>query len=40
MVAAAALKTQGFTNVKNVWGGWSQIKDEPKAQIAQEAVNS
>lgn len=40
MVAAAALKTQGFTNVKNVWGGWSQIKDEPKAQIVQEAINA
>jgi rhodanese-related sulfurtransferase len=40
MVAAAALKTQGFTNVKNVWGGWSQIKDEPKAQIVQEAVTA
>ncbi len=33
MVAASALKTKGFINVKNVWGGWGQIKEEPNVQI-------
>ena len=33
MVAAAALKNQGFNLVKNVWGGWSQIKEEPNVAI-------
>ncbi|MFZ4797767.1 MAG: MBL fold metallo-hydrolase [Bacteroidia bacterium] len=33
MVGASALKTLGFTNVKNVWGGWNQIKEEPNVQI-------
>ena len=33
MVGAAALKTKGFTNVKNVWGGWNLIKEEPNVQI-------
>lgn len=33
MVAAAFLKSKGFTNVKNVWGGWAQIKQEEKAKI-------
>jgi rhodanese-related sulfurtransferase len=32
-VAAAALKNQGFNLVKNVWGGWSQIKEEPNVAI-------
>jgi rhodanese-related sulfurtransferase len=27
------LVQQGFTNVKNVWGGFEQIKNEPKALI-------
>jgi glyoxylase-like metal-dependent hydrolase (beta-lactamase superfamily II)/rhodanese-related sulfurtransferase len=38
MVGAAALKTKGFTNVKNVWGGWSQIKEEPNVQIVIDKV--
>ncbi|MES2655726.1 MAG: MBL fold metallo-hydrolase [Bacteroidota bacterium] len=33
MVAATILKRKGFTNVKNVWGGWAQIKLEEKANI-------
>jgi len=28
MVAASILKKQGFSNVKNVWGGFSKIKEE------------
>lgn len=40
MVAAAALKNMGYTNVKNVWGGWGQIKDEPNAQIVTETVSA
>jgi rhodanese-related sulfurtransferase len=33
MLACSYLKTIGFTNVKNVWGGFEQIKNEPKALI-------
>lgn len=33
MVAASFLKARGFRNVKNVWGGFAKIKDEPKAKI-------
>jgi rhodanese-related sulfurtransferase len=40
MVGAAALKTQGFTNVKNVWGGWNQIKEEPNVQIIIDKVTA
>jgi rhodanese-related sulfurtransferase len=39
MVASAALKNLGYTNVKNVWGGWAQIKEEPNAQIVTETVS-
>jgi glyoxylase-like metal-dependent hydrolase (beta-lactamase superfamily II)/rhodanese-related sulfurtransferase len=28
MVAASLLKKEGFTNVKNVWGGYAKIKEE------------
>jgi hydroxyacylglutathione hydrolase len=40
MVATAALKTQGFTIVKNVWGGWGQIKEEPNVQIVIDKVTA
>lgn len=33
MLICSYLKTKGFTNVKNVWGGFEQIKKEPKAII-------
>lgn len=33
MLACSYLKSIGFTNVKNVWGGFEAIKKEPKAQI-------
>ena len=33
MLACSYLKSIGFTNVKNVWGGFEQIKNEPKALI-------
>ncbi len=28
MVAASILKKEGFTNIKNVWGGYAKIKEE------------
>ncbi len=34
MLACSYLKSLGFTNVKNVWGGFEAIKKEPKAIIA------
>lgn len=33
MLACSYLKSLGFTNVKNVWGGFDAIKKEPKAKI-------
>jgi len=33
MLACSYLKANGFNNVKNVWGGFEQIKKEPKATI-------
>ncbi len=31
MLACSYLKANGFTNIKNVWGGFEQIQKEPKA---------
>lgn len=33
MVAASLLKKEGFMNIKNVWGGFAKIAEEPKAVI-------
>ncbi len=33
MVAASLFKKHGFTNVKNVWGGFAQIKEEEKIEL-------
>lgn len=33
MLVCSFLKAGGFTNVKNVWGGFEQLKKEPKAII-------
>jgi len=33
MLACSYLKSVGFSNVKNVWGGFEAIKKEPKAQL-------
>jgi hydroxyacylglutathione hydrolase len=33
MMAASLLKKHGFTNVKNVWGGFAQIKEEEKIEL-------
>ncbi len=40
MVAATILKRKGFTNVKNVWGGWAQIKLEEKANVVVENASA
>ncbi len=36
IIAASLLKRQGIHNLRNVAGGWSKIKDEPRIEIIRE----
>jgi hydroxyacylglutathione hydrolase len=36
IIAASLLKRQGIHNLRNVAGGWSKIKDEPRIEIDRE----
>lgn len=36
-IAASLLKRQGIHNLRNVLGGWSKIKDEPRIETKKEA---
>ncbi|MCD2424859.1 rhodanese-like domain-containing protein [Niabella pedocola] len=36
VIAASVLKRQGLHNLRNVAGGWTKIKEEPRAQIVKE----
>ena len=38
VIAASLLKRQGIHNLRNVLGGWSKIKDEPKIEKEKEAA--
>ncbi len=36
VIASSVLKKHGIHNLRNVSGGWSKIKEEPKAEIVKE----
>jgi len=40
MIAASFLKSKGFTNIKNVWGGMAKIKEREKVKFETELVKA
>ena len=37
VIAASLLKRQGIHNIRNIAGGWGEIKKQGKAEIVKEA---
>ena len=36
VIACSLMKAQGLHNIRNVLGGWEQIKEQPSIKIAKE----